>query len=75
LHRDLTWGGELVNFNLPPSRLLDRAYRQATKKAYKKTADGKQLFRQLDPNVAALKCPRLMELLEEMLRLAHGAGL
>ena len=66
---------ERVNFIEPPAKLLDRIYKQATKKNYKKTTYGKQLFAKLDPMVAALKCPYLNDMLEEMLRMAKIAGL
>ncbi|HQU42417.1 MAG TPA: DUF4276 family protein [Pirellulales bacterium] len=66
---------ERVNFGEPPSRLLDRTYRRQMNKGYKKTVHGRKLFAKLDPDVATQKCPHLKELLEEMLRLAHDAGL
>lgn len=66
---------ERVNFIEPPAQLLDRIYKQQTKKRYKKTTYGKQLFAKLDPNIAAGKCPYLEILLDEMLKLAKEAGL
>ena len=66
---------ESVNFREPPAKLLDRLYKTATGKAYKKTTDGKELFRKLDPEVAAQQCPYLRSMLEEMLRLAQAVGL
>ncbi|MEP7337764.1 MAG: DUF4276 family protein [Acidobacteriota bacterium] len=65
---------EAVNFDQPPAKLLSRVYREKLKTGhkieYKKTADGTTLFSKLDPEVAYQKCPRLRELLDEMLRLA-----
>jgi hypothetical protein len=66
---------EKVNFNEPPAKLLDRIYKQATKKNYKKTTYGKQLFAKLDPAVAVQKCPYLKAMLEKLLDLAKAAGL
>lgn len=66
---------ERVNFNEPPAQLLDRIYKQQTKRNYKKTTYGKQLFAKLDPILAVGKCARLKEMLDEMLTLAKAAGL
>ena len=66
---------ETVDFDEPPAKLLDRIYKARTKRTYKKTTYGKELFAKLDPLVAVKKCPRLNEMLTEMLRLAKGAGL
>ena len=66
---------ETVNFNEPPARLLDRIYKQHTKRSYKKTVYGKQLFAKLDPTIAVPKCPYLKALLEAMLSMAKNAGL
>jgi len=64
---------ETVNFNEPPSHLLNRLYRDKLRRTYKKTVNGKELFDRLDPAIARGKCPRLKELLDEMLRLAKVA--
>lgn len=66
---------EEVNFDEPPAYLLDRLYKQATRKKYKKVVYGGQLFKKLDPSVAYAKCPKLKALLDEMLTLAKAAGL
>jgi len=66
---------EQVNFDEPPAYLLDRLYKQATGKKYKKVVYGRQLFEKLDPNVAYTKCPKLKALLDEMLKLAKAAEL
>ena len=66
---------EDVNFEEPPAKLLARLYREKTKRTYKKVTHGKELFDNLDPNVACRKCPRLRELLDEMLEMAKARGL
>ncbi len=66
---------ERVNFNEPPAKLLDRIYKQVTRRSYKKTTYGKQLFGKLDPAVAITKCPNLKAMLDEMFSLAKAAGL
>jgi len=63
---------ESVNFDEPPAKLLDRLYRSKLKQTYKKTTHGKQLFDKLDPVQAYAKCPRLKEMLDEMLEMAGG---
>ncbi len=64
---------ETINFNEPPSHLLERLYRDKLRHTYKKVVNGKELFDRSDPEIAYNKCPRLKELLDEMLRLAHEA--
>lgn len=69
---------ETINFDEPPAKLLDRIYKQHVKRGYKKTVDGRQLFdklARLGPAITVDKCPRLKQMLQEMLRLAHDAGL
>ncbi len=66
---------ENINFNEPPSKLLERLYKTKMKRTYKKVTHGKELFGKLDPQIAYNKCPRLKELLDEMLRLAQNASL
>ena len=66
---------EKVNFDEPPAKLLNSLYRSRTRKNYKKTTYGKQLFGKLDPVVAAGKCPYLKAMLDKMLHLAKTAGL
>jgi hypothetical protein len=66
---------ETVNFDEPPAKLLERLYLDKTKQHYKKVIDGVCLFAELDPDLARDKCPRLKALLDEMLRMAHDAGL
>ncbi len=66
---------ETVNFNEPPAKLLDKLYEEKTKRGYNKVADGKELFKNLNPQTAYEKCPYLKMLLDEMLTLARDAGL
>lgn len=61
---------ELVNFNEPPAKLLERLYRDRLKKSYKKIIDGVGLFRSLSPGRAYERCPSLKLLLDDMLDLA-----
>jgi hypothetical protein len=66
---------ESIDFNEPPSKLLDRLYRTHLRDGYKKIVYGNNLFGRLDPAVACAKCPYLTRMLDEMLRLARQAGL
>lgn len=61
---------ETINFNEPPSKLLQRLFQNRIKQTYKKVTHGKDLFDRLDPSIAYENCPRLKELLDEMLDLA-----
>ena len=62
---------EDVNNQMPPAKRLNEIYRKQTRRRYKKVVYGKDLFAKLDPDVAYEKCPRLKELLDEMLKLAQ----
>jgi len=66
---------ENVNCNEPPKKLLRRLYRERLRDSYKEVVHGAELFAELDPVVAHRKCPRLREMLDEMLALAKDAGL
>ncbi len=66
---------ERVNFDEPPAKLLNRVYLSCTRKNYKKTTYGKQLFGKLTPDVVVGKCPYLKSMLVEMLGMAKAAGL
>ena len=66
---------EKVDFDEPPAKLLNRLYLSCTRKSYKKTTYGKQLFDRLDPNVVVEACPYLKEMLGQMLTMANTAGL
>lgn len=65
---------ETVNFDEPPAKLLNRLHIATTRRTYKKVTQGMELFDRLDPAVAYEKCPRLKEMLDDMLRLAKTAG-
>ena len=65
---------ESVNFDNPPSKLLQRLYRQRLRRDYKKIVDGSSLFSQLDPAVARNKCPYLKRMMDKLLSLAQEAG-
>ncbi|MEI7748551.1 MAG: DUF4276 family protein [Chlorobiaceae bacterium] len=64
---------EMVNFTEPPAKLLERLYSNYTPRSYKKVVHGRELFGKLNPEVAYSKCPRLKELLDNMLELAEQA--
>jgi len=66
---------ENINFDEPPSYLLDHLFTKNHKKHYKKTTHSVQLLGKLDPEVAYDKCPYLKEMLDEMLRMARANGL
>ena len=66
---------EEINFDEPPGKLLEKLYLKHLNKKYKKTGDGSKLFRKLNPEAAYQKCPYLRIMLDEMLKLAHDAGL
>ncbi len=66
---------EKINYDQPPAKRLNQIYQQATRKNYKKTTCGKQLFAKLDPSIAVKKCPYLKAMLEQMLIFAKSAGL
>ena len=61
---------EMVNFNEPPAKLLERLYPLHVRRSYKKVINGKELFGKLDPSIAYNKCPSLKKLLDKMLYLA-----
>lgn len=66
---------EQVNFNEPPAKFLNKLYKQATRKTYKKTTNGRQLFGKLDVSEAVAACPYLKCMLEDMLAMAKAKGL
>ena len=66
---------ETINFDEPPSKLLNRLYHASHGKGYVKPADGRRLFAKLDPSIAASKCPHLDAMLQELLSMAKAAGL
>ena len=66
---------EDVNFDKPPSKLLEQLYSSNRKKGYKKVTDGNALFRKLDPEIVYSRCPRFREMVDEMVALARAVGL
>lgn len=66
---------ETVNNTLPPKKLLKKLYWERMHAGYKEVTDGAELFSDLDPNVAYNKCPRLREMLDEMVKLAGNVGI
>ena len=62
---------ENVDFDEPPAKFLDKIFMKETKRGYKKTVHGSQLFRKLDPNTAYSKCPNLKKMLDYMLEEAQ----
>ena len=64
---------EAVNFKEPPANLLDRLYKEATGRSYKKRTYGEDLFRKLDPQVVREKCPYFRMLADELVDLAKKA--
>jgi len=66
---------EAIDFDTPPSHLLDRLYREKTGRGYKKVVYGADLFSKLDPEAARAKCPFFAQLLDELLAMAQAAGL
>jgi len=66
---------EDVNFDKPPSKLLEELYRNNRKKGYKKVTDGSALFRRLSPEIVYSRCPHFREMVDEMVALARAVGL
>jgi hypothetical protein len=66
---------ENVNFDTPPGKLLDSLYYQNVKRHYNKVVDGGNFFERLDPNDVHQKCPYFRAMMDELLQLAHKAGL
>jgi len=64
---------ETVDSAEPPAKLLTRLYREKTRRDYKKTAHGAELFSRLDPEKARAKCPALAALLDDMLAFAQAS--
>jgi len=71
--RKIPHAPEDVNFDAPPSKRLCGFYQQNTRRKYKKTTHGVQLFGKLDPRVAASKCPELQKMLEAMLKMVQDS--
>ncbi|MEM8960919.1 MAG: DUF4276 family protein [Acidobacteriota bacterium] len=60
---------ESINFDTPPSKLLNQIYQKQTRRRYKKLADGTQLFAKLDPDRVYERCPRFAAMMDEILAL------
>jgi len=65
---------ETVNFDEPPSKLLQRLYRSKTGKEYKKVTYGQDLLSRADPDRVMDKCPKLRNMVGHLLELAKQAG-
>lgn len=61
---------ETVNFDEPPSKLLDRLYQEKEKKRYLKVTYGADLFSRLDPELVRGVCPHFREMTDELLAIA-----
>jgi hypothetical protein len=72
--QDVAHRPESVNFQRPPSKLLQALYKAGGRDC-KKVTDGSTLFGKLTPDAAYGKCPHLALLLDDMLSLAKAAGL
>lgn len=66
---------EMVNFDEPPAKFLDKLYKRAMGRTYKKTVNGKELFGKLNSSSAVEACPYLKRMLEDMLDMAKAKGL
>jgi hypothetical protein len=58
---------ETINFNEPPAKLLNRLYREALHKDYKKVVEGTKLFGKLNPDLVYQKCPSFKALADDLL--------
>lgn len=63
---------EEINFNEPPSKLLDRLWQQTKKRSYKKTVQARNLFPRLDPELVYAQCPYFGRMMDEMLQIARS---
>jgi hypothetical protein len=61
---------EKINLRHPPSKALETAYRRALKNKPYDKIKGARLFTELDPDLAAGRCPHLKLLLDDLLELA-----
>ena len=63
---------EEVNFEEPPSKLLDRLFSQGKEgRGYKKTVMARNLLPKLEPDLVCQKCPNFKLMMDEMLALAR----
>jgi hypothetical protein len=63
---------ESINFDEPPSRLLNRLYHQHLHTGYRKIIDGTPAFQRLSPDEVYAKCPHFKRLADDLLMLATG---
>ena len=64
---------ETVNFDEPPAKLLNKLYREALGKDYKKVVEGNKLFGKLCPDLVYQKCPAFKALADDLLELCPAA--
>lgn len=68
---------EEINFNEPPSKLLDRLFKERENRrryrGYDKITMASNLFPQLDPTLVYQKCPNFKLMMDEMLNMARQA--
>ncbi|MDY7076170.1 MAG: DUF4276 family protein [Chloroflexota bacterium] len=62
---------ETVDFDTPPSRLLNREWRRLFKRNYKEVTEMRNRLPTLDPDKVYQKCPHFREMMDEMLQLAR----
>ena len=65
---------ETVNFDEPPSKLLQKLYRAKAGKEYKKVTYGQDLLSRADPVRVMAKCPKFKNMVDQLLELARKAG-
>lgn len=65
---------EDINFDEPPSQLLDKLYSQGREgRGYKKTTMARNLLPKLDPNLVYQQCPNFRIMMDDMRTLAQQA--
>jgi hypothetical protein len=60
---------EMVNFDEPPAKLLNKLYQETLHKDYKKVVEGTKLFGKLNPEMVYTKCPSFKALADDLLNL------
>jgi hypothetical protein len=66
---------ETVNFDEPPSKLLEKLYRAKVGKEYKKVTYGRDLLARAEPARVLARCPYLKKMTDELITLSKQAGL
>ncbi len=64
---------EEIDFDEPPSKLLDRLFSQKGGRGYKKTTMARNLLLKLDPMLVYQKCPNFKLMMDDILTFAHPA--